>query len=122
MGSPRENVANIPYLVQTGQGVNVQRILWWRYALTAAEAEAPGAATVHAAITMLNGYIERLKVWAQLSQWITPSTDAWGYHQYSRGTKSTSILMLFTTADNRGVATLCTVGTLKAPLGLIPVT
>lgn len=52
MGSPRENVANIPYLVQNGLGVNVQRLLWWRYAMTAAEAEAPGAATVHAAITM----------------------------------------------------------------------
>jgi hypothetical protein len=39
-------------MVQDGEGVNVQRMHWWRYALTAAEAEAPGAATVHAAITM----------------------------------------------------------------------
>ena len=60
MSSPRENVANIPYLVQTGQGVNVQRILWWRYALTAAEAEAPGAATVHAAITMQDGVAQTI--------------------------------------------------------------
>jgi hypothetical protein len=52
MADDRENVASIPYLVQTGVGVNAQRIHWWRYALTAAEAEAPGAATVHAAITM----------------------------------------------------------------------
>ena len=52
MGSPRENAANIPYLVQTGQGVNIQRLNWWRYALTAAQAAATGAAVIHAAITM----------------------------------------------------------------------
>lgn len=52
MGSPRENVANIPYLVQTGQGVNVKRLTWWIYSLTALQAAASGAALVHAAITM----------------------------------------------------------------------
>jgi len=52
MGSPRENVANIPYLVQTGFGVNIQRILWWRYVISAANAEAPSATAIHAAITM----------------------------------------------------------------------
>jgi hypothetical protein len=40
------------YLTQDGQGVKVPRIHWWRYALTALQAAAPGAATVHAGITM----------------------------------------------------------------------
>lgn len=52
MSNPRENVANLPYLVQTGLGYNVQRLLWWRYVISAANAEAPGATTIHAAITM----------------------------------------------------------------------
>lgn len=52
MGSPRENVANIPYLVQTGQGVNIQRLTWWRKAWTAAEASADTATCIHAAVTL----------------------------------------------------------------------
>jgi hypothetical protein len=60
MGSPRENVSNMPYIVQTGQGINVQRLTWWRYALTAAQCEAPGATTVHAAITMQDGVAQTI--------------------------------------------------------------
>lgn len=60
MGYDRLNPAIEPYLIQNGQGVNVQRLHWWRYALTAAEAEAPGAATVHAAITMQDGVAQTI--------------------------------------------------------------
>jgi hypothetical protein len=52
MGYDRLNPAIEPYLSQSITGLSVQRLHWWRYALTATQAEAPGATTVHAAITM----------------------------------------------------------------------
>lgn len=52
MSWERLNIVNEPYLMQDGQGIGVQRMHWWRYALTALQAAAPGAATVHAAIAM----------------------------------------------------------------------
>lgn len=52
MGYDRLNVAVEPHIVQDGQGLEVTRLHWWRYPLTAAQAAATGAATIHAAITM----------------------------------------------------------------------
>lgn len=52
MSWERLNIVNEPYLMQDGQGIGVQRMHWWRYALSALQAAAPGAALVHAAITM----------------------------------------------------------------------
>lgn len=52
MGYDRLNPGIEQYLAQSITGLSVPRLHWWRYALSAAQAEAPGADTVHAAITM----------------------------------------------------------------------
>jgi len=60
MGYDRLNPAIEPNLCQSATGLSVQRLHWWRYALTAAQAAAPGAATVHAAITMQDGVAQTI--------------------------------------------------------------
>jgi len=52
MGYDRLNPAIEGYLAQSITGLSVTRLHWWRYALTALQAAAPGADTVHAAIAM----------------------------------------------------------------------
>ena len=52
MSWERLNPKNEPSLMQDGQGVAIQRMHWWRYALTGAQATADAANNIHVSVTM----------------------------------------------------------------------